>query len=588
MTSALPTTQGHVFILCVLCGRKRSIFASTILCLAALFPADAQTTDDALTRARTITTSAGAYSLVAVPLPDLSAIEEAVQRELHAARERLAALVTADDLEAQALAGAFGELGALYQAHHIYIPAEPCYKNAQTLAPRQFRWPYLAGYLAEQTSQPHKAVQSLERVLSLKRDHEPARLRLALAYLELNQGEHAKPLLERPFETPGLEGAVLFAQGKLALSEREFDDAVRLLERALKAQPHASQIHYPLAMAYRGLRDVERAKSHLAKYGAGEPVIPDPLVDEFSALLSGGRVHIHRGLAAMQSGQMQTGQYEVAAKAFAAALSTEPDNVNLRVSFARALYLSGKRGQARQQLSETLKRHPNHALANFLMGILLERQGAYEEATTRYRTALAAEPRHAGAHHFLGNALMREGAYDKAAQHYADAVQQVPKAYTARLMEAMALLRAGASHALVRERLEVAVARYPEQWMFAGALARLLAASPDDKVRDGARALLLADKLYKQFGSPDHAVTLAMAYAELGRFEEALDPQNFAITMAYAAGRMDLLPWLEQTLAGYKNKQACRQPFGDNDPVFQPIAINPIGPFRDYPTDSPY
>ena len=64
----------------------------------------------------------------------------------------------------------------------------------------------------------------------------------------------------------------------------------------------------------------------------------------------------------------------------------------------------------------------------------------------------------------------------------------------------------------------------------------MLAAAPDDTVRDGARAMALVQELMK--GDQDHGVgeTMAMALAELGQFSEAVDVQR-GVMAAAAAGR---------------------------------------------------
>ena len=70
-----------------------------------------------------------------------------------------------------------------------------------------------------------------------------------------------------------------------------------------------------------------------------------------------------------------------------------------------------------------------------------------------------------------------------------------------------------------RDRLAEAVNAYPQERAYAHALARLLAAAPDDRVRNGQRALtLVQDVLRNQQPTPDVGETMAMALAELGRY----------------------------------------------------------------------
>ncbi len=57
----------------------------------------------------------------------------------------------------------------------------------------------------------------------------------------------------------------------------------------------------------------------------------------------------------------------------------------------------------------------------------------------------------------------------------------------------------------------------------------LLATCPDDKIRNGERALSLAQRLVSIDPRPGHLDTLAAAYAANGRFDDAIRTQNQAI-----------------------------------------------------------
>ena len=64
-------------------------------------------------------------------------------------------------------------------------------------------------------------------------------------------------------------------------------EAVQDLERALALDARASAIHYPLAMAYRGLGDRQKADGQLRLRGTSYPPLPDPLTLEDALRLAG-------------------------------------------------------------------------------------------------------------------------------------------------------------------------------------------------------------------------------------------------------------------------------------------------------------
>lgn len=518
-----------------------------------------------------------------VPVPDISGTEDEVKEILLSARRNLDAMVRAGEASEQELAVAFGEMGELYHSHHVYIPADPCYRIAAKLAPEEFRWPYYLGYLMVQTSQPQRAAEAFETAMGIRPDYAPAKLRLAGVYLDLGRLTQAETLYEAARTVEGLRAAALFGLGRVSLARGKPGLAVPLLEEALRLQPAASKIHYSLGMAHRGLGNIADARQHLAKYGEGKPQIADPMLDKLEAMATGVRPLLFRAIDAVHAGH-----HEKAVELFRQALDKDPENVNARVSLARSLYLSGEAAEARRQLEEALRRAETHALGNFLLGVWLHGAGEQQAAISHFKTTLDADPQHGGAHHFLANTYMATQDYEAAVRHYAKAVEKVPENLPARLMLAMAMLRAGMPQAEARDSLERSLEAFPDQPLFGSPLARLLAASPDPEVRDGERALALAEALFETENLLENAETLAMAYAETGRYPEAEALQQNAFNAALAARRIGALGRLDANLSLYRAAKPCRRPFADNDPLFYPQPMDPGIVFREYPTTEAY
>jgi hypothetical protein len=136
---------------------------------------------------------------------------------------------------------------------------------------------------------------------------------------------------------------------------------------------------------------------------------------------------------------------------------------------------------------------------------------------------------------------------------------------------AMALVRLG-RYQEARARLESATKTWPDQPGFLHALARLLAAAPDDRVRDGARATSIMNELLKTQQTIAMAETMAMALAESGRFDDAAQWQRDAIRAATESKRDDLVRKLSANLRLYESRQPCRTPWTPDDPVHHPMS----------------
>ncbi len=93
-------------------------------------------------------------------------------------------------------------------------------------------------------------------------------------------------------------------------------------------------------------------------------------------------------------------------------------------------------------------------------------------------------------------------------------------------------------------------------------LAWLLATSPDERLRDGPRAVELARRVNELSGGqvPQILDTLAAALAETGRFEEAEPLAEQAATRAEQQGQVDLAEQARARASLYRQRQAFRQP----------------------------
>ncbi len=80
---------------------------------------------------------------------------------------------------------------------------------------------------------------------------------------------------------------------------------------------------------------------------------------------------------------------------------------------------------------------------------------------------------------------------------------------------------------------EAALALDPDSAIVLNNLAWVLAAAPEADLRDGARAVELAMKANQQTGynDPVYLRTLAVAYAEVGRFDDAIDIAERALPL---------------------------------------------------------
>ena len=187
------------------------------------------------------------------------------------------------------------------------------------------------------------------------------------------------------------------------------------------------------------------------------------------------------------------------------------------------------------------------------MGVGLEQQGYTNQAAVHYRVALAISPGAYEAHHNLGQLLRKKGLWDEAIKHYQVAIALNPKGLSPWLNLATAFMHQG--------RTEEAVAAYdhaldiaPDSTEALNNLAWLFAANCRPDIRNGPRAVSLGERACQltQFTQTVMVGTLAAAYAEAGRFPEAIRTAEKAVARASATGDSALVAKNQELLALYR------------------------------------
>src|SRR5262245_1205653 len=428
-------------------------------------------------------------ALATVTLPDMGTAAEAVQTQVRARYASLTATIEKRDVPPKELAAAYGEMGKLFIATEHLDQAEACFENAKTVDASDMRWPYYLGHVFRLKNEPAKAVPAFERALVIQGDHVPSLIWLAEMHLTLNDPQAADPLLAKARALRPDDGAVLFGLGRAALAKQDYAQAVSDLERALKVAPQGTRIHYPLAMAYRGLGKTDNADAHLRQRGNGDVLPVDPLIADLAGLLQNAAAYEARGARALE-----TKQWGEAVAQLSKAIEIAPGNAFTHLNLGTAYYMQGDADHALAQYREAVRLSPTLAQAHFVMGLLLESRAQDREAIDAFTAAVTTDTANLDARFSLANALRRNGRIEESLTHYAEILRINPSMSQASFGYAMGLVRLG-RYQDARDRLDAGVKAFPDQLGFAHALARLLAAAPDDRVRDGRRANAIMAKI---------------------------------------------------------------------------------------------
>lgn len=500
--------------------------------------------------------SPSARALMLVDLPEFAeATEESVRRQI---RERHAAVTTrAADPQSSArdIALAYGELGKLLMAARHLGSAETSLLNARALEPRERQWSYYLGHLYKDRGDLTQAAGFFEEARLLKPDDVATLTWLAEIHLAQGRPDGADTALTKALALEPRSVAVLFGLGRVAQARNDHRQAVRHFEAALTVDKKAAAIHYPLAMSYRALGEREKAEAHVKQRGEG-PILPtDVLMQEMRGLLNSTAEYERRGAAALNSGDWAT-----AAAELRKGVEIDPADPSLRHRLGTALFQLGDTSGAVEEFQQVVRTSPTFARAHYSLGLIDQAQGRRRDAIGRFGAAVNADPDYVEARLALAGTLRRSERARDSIEHYQRALKTDPRSGDAAFGYAMALVGLG-RYGEARDRFVEGMTSFPAHTGFPHALARVLAAAPDDRVRNGQRATALVEGLLQRHQTLELGESMAMALAELGRYDEAATVQRDVIAAAKGSGRDDLAVRMVDNLRAYERRQPCRRPW---------------------------
>jgi Flp pilus assembly protein TadD len=208
-------------------------------------------------------------------------------------------------------------------------------------------------------------------------------------------------------------------------------------------------------------------------------------------------------------------------------LASDPDNLEARLSLARALVAGGDNAAAANELRELIRLAPDHSGAYPLLAALLVTAGNADAAGPVAREGLRVMPTHPGLHFSLARVLLHQKDTPEAVAHYRFALRFDPHSVAA-----------------------------------LSGLAWVLAAHEDERFRNGPEAVRLAEQAAGLTQRKDFRISqlLAAAYAQIGQFEKAAKITAALVEVAGRSGNPRVLEQVRQEQQAYQNGKPLRLP----------------------------
>ncbi len=392
----------------------------------------------------------------------------------------------------------------------------------------------------KQTGHWRNSTSLFEHALAVTRDNAVAQNNLGVILLDVGnlaaaEGHFAEALRLRANYPDGLANL-----GSCRAREGRLEEAGDLFRRSLQLRRTAAA-HYNLAnlLTLQGkLEEAEtqyeatlRLKPEFAEGWYNLAILetkrarPEKAAQAYAAVLriEPGHKEAHLSLGAVLAGQKK---FDEAIVHFKAVVQAAPEDADAHAKLAAALIARGDLAGAATQFAEVCRLHPEDIAARESLAVALLCQGKMATAEPQFRELLRLRP-DARVHYYLALTLDSQGPAAEAVVHYREAA------------------RLG-----------------PNTPLYLNDLAWFLATNPKPDLRDGAEAVRLAERACQLSDGKEARFwkTLDAAYAETGRYAEAVATATKVRELALAAGQPDIARQAEERLTLYRAGKPYRTP----------------------------
>ena len=251
--------------------------------------------------------------------------------------------------------------------------AAALYRGILNTQPKHADASHLLGVIALQAYEPQKALDLINKAISINPNNADYHLNKAMALK----------------------------------AQKQFDDAVRSFENALALKSNHVPALLNLAQALMAQGKLNAATERLRQVLKQQPQNPQ-------ALNTLGKVFYNQG------------RFSEAVDYHQQALKQKPDDFVTQVNLGNALLELGELEQAISHYQQAVEQQPESAEAHYNLANALAAAGQLEQAVNSHQQALKLNPDYPQIHNNLGDVLFRQGKLSEAAASFANALEKNP------------------------------------------------------------------------------------------------------------------------------------------------------------------
>ena len=363
---------------------------------------------------------------------------------------------------------------------------------------------------------------------------------MVLTSMQLRYWQNTRTLFEHTDQVTPRNYMAITVLGSLLAKEHKYDEAMAYYHKALSYQPNFPEAHFFLGDA---LDEQGKLDEAIAEYQKSLWFRPTQ-----------EQTHIFMGIAL---GKQK--KYDEAIAHYTAALKLNPDSAVTHNNLARIFHTQGRFDEAIAHYTAALEIDPKLELAHNNLGILLIQRSNLAEGVKQLREALRLKPGNAETEYNLALALNQQAQWSEAAELFAKTISQHPGDPKTHYEFAVALGHLKKTREAMSEYANALLIQ-PDFPDALDGLAWILSTDAHPEFRNGAEAVKMAERACESTGQQDAVKlkTMAAAYAETGRFAEAISTVQTAKALAMKANHQEMANECSLMLEHFQRAESWR------------------------------
>jgi len=354
----------------------------------------------------------------AIPAPPSADMTVPVRRMIREAR----AAVEQDPTSPRT----WGQLGEVFDAHHLFDDAAICYREACRLsrgsAPDEFRWSYLLATVLNSAggSGAEEIFALFARAMALEPDYPPGHVRQGDAFVRQGKNALARSAFERAIALDPDFAMAHRNLGQVLLADGEIEAAISHLEAAARYDTSDSVVHASLARAFRLNGQEARAQEAADKASSFAPVfgVPDPIRFSVEARAVDPLTLNDRIDERMGGGDIAgaLGDLELLEESF-------PDDANVLERIGVMRFKAGSKDAALTTFERALKLDEHLHESHLLLAAIYDEKKNFDKALEHYSHVAEEDPKNASLHKRIAYLLLAQDKIELAVDSFERAFQ---------------------------------------------------------------------------------------------------------------------------------------------------------------------